>query len=165
MTEFLKPDDVHVLEQLAASEQSETIQKRALLLLAYEAGKKTADIAEEVELSPGRVLYWRRRYLKEGLAAFGDAHLGVEEESDEEGETKPLSLAKLTKAARKAKKGGGRKRARKALAGGIKAAEKRRRTLKKNARRASKKKTSKIKDRLKKLNGRIKKAKRTLRKM
>lgn len=165
MTEFLKPDDVHVLEQLANSEQSETIQKRARLLLAYEAGKKTADIAEDVDLSPGRVLYWRRRYLKEGLGAFGDAQVGVEGESDPEPGVKPPSLAKLTKAARKAGKGGARKKARKALAGGIKTAEKRRKKLKKNARRASKKKTSQIQDRLKKLNRRIKKAKRVLRKM
>lgn len=163
MTVFLKPDDVPVIERLAASDSTETIRKRVHLLLLYEAGMKTAEIAEKVDLSPGRVLYWRRRYLKDGLGVFRDAVGGSAEvsESDSPGKnTEEPSLAKLIRAARKAQKGEGSiKEPREALAAGIERDVKRRKKLKKRMTRAGKKKASKMKSRLKKLKRRIKKAK------
>lgn len=172
MTAFLNPDDLPVIQKLAASDGNETIQKRGRLLLLYEAGKKTAEIAEEVDLSPGRVLYWRRQYLKDGLGVFGDALDGLEKVKEKKKRVKEKkgespSLASLTRAARKAEKSDddSAEGEADALAAGIKRAEKQRKKLKKRQRRASKKQTAKIKDRLKKLNRRIKKAKKTLKKL
>ena len=162
MTLFLKADDLPVIEKLAASDPSETIRKRVRLLLLYEAGMKTAEIAEKVKLSPGRVLYWRRRYLKDGLGVFGEAADDLEVEATEGGEdAEPKrSLAKLVRAVRKANKSDDPAvEAREALDAGIERAEKRRKKLRKRMRRAGKKKASQLRERLKRLDRRIKRAK------
>lgn len=163
MTAFLKPDDLTLIERLAASGATDTIGKRARLLLLYEEGIKTAEIAEKVDLSPGRVLYWRRRYLKDGMGVFGDAVNDPADGSELDESSKKTgqpSLTKLTRTARKARKSDDSiEKPLKALDAGIERAVKRRKKLKKRMRRAGKKKASKIQDRLKKLNRRIKKAK------
>ena len=167
MTTFLKADDLSVIEKLAASDPNETIRKRVRLLLLYEAGMKTAEIAEKVKLSPGRVLYWRRRYLKDGLGVFGEAADDLEggtADRRQDEEPRP-SLAKLVRAVRKANKSDdSAEEAREALGAGIERAEKRRKKLRKRMRRAGKKKASQIRERLKRLDRRIRRAKKVQKK-
>jgi hypothetical protein len=169
MTIFIQPEHLPVIERLAASDPSETIRKRVRLLLLYEAGMKASEIAEKVDLSPGRVLYWRRQYLKDGLGVFGDAINDLSDGNEEAWsgkKDKPPSLSKLARAARQASKNGDPiEGPRKALAAGIKRADKRRKKLKKRMRGMSKKKASHARDRMKKLNRRIKRAKKILKKL
>lgn len=164
MTAFLNPDDLDTISKLAKSDASETLQKRAQLLLGYEEGLKTAEIAEQVDLSPGRVLYWRRRYLRDGMDVFGDAVTDSDRESDKPAAKAPL--AKLIKRARRAEKEGDVAEAViEELGEGIERAEKRRRKLKKGLKGAKKKKASRAKSKLGKLDKRIKRARKTLRKL
>lgn len=166
MTVFIKPDDLPVIEKLAASDPSQTIRKRVRLLLLYEAGMKTAEIAGKVDLSPGRVLYWRRQYLKDGLGVFGDAveNLGEGKLKAEKGKkTKKTRLGRLTRLAGEAAERGEAIEAQlDALAVGIASAEKRRKKLKKALKNAKKKKAARARKQLKRIGRRIKRAKKTL---
>ena len=83
MTQLIRPEDLTILKQLAAIELGDTLQRRVEILILYESGLKTAEIAEKVDLSPGRVLYWRREYLKKGLEVVADALHLLEDQSGE----------------------------------------------------------------------------------
>ena len=65
-------------EQITAiSERATTaaMRRRAEVLLHYDQGLSTQEVAERVELSAGRVRYWRRRYLFEGMQIFAGSEL------------------------------------------------------------------------------------------
>jgi CHAD domain-containing protein/transposase-like protein len=57
------------LEKLAAS-SIEALQRRALIVLAYDAGQPTQAVASEVGLSHSQTRYWRRQFVRHGMAIF-----------------------------------------------------------------------------------------------
>jgi CHAD domain-containing protein len=68
--QFLQPDLIPLLEELAAKTNPETIQHRARILLLYNAGQDTREISETVGLSPRTVRFWRREFLDRGMDIF-----------------------------------------------------------------------------------------------
>lgn len=76
MSTSLSPSERLFLEELAASAQEPHLQRRARIILSTILGTSTQEIAEAVDLSPGRVRYWRRQYHKRGMAIFPtDGHV------------------------------------------------------------------------------------------
>ncbi len=67
---FLHPNHADILETLAVRGASAAVRRRAQLLLLFEAGQATPQIADAVGLSRGRVRYWRREYQSRGMAIF-----------------------------------------------------------------------------------------------
>lgn len=51
------------------------MRRRAEVLLLYDQGLSTQEVAEQVGLSASRTRYWRRRYLFEGLQIFAGSEL------------------------------------------------------------------------------------------
>jgi CHAD domain-containing protein/transposase-like protein len=70
---------------LSKSNMSLSVQRRARLLLAYDQGSTTAEIALEVGLSEGRVRSWRRAFEVRGMAIFPDEELEFEKAQSEPG--------------------------------------------------------------------------------
>jgi CHAD domain-containing protein len=71
MTEqLLQPDQIHLLKKLAKKAASDSEQRRARILLLYNAGKDTRQISETVGLAPRSVRFWRREFLKRGMEIF-----------------------------------------------------------------------------------------------
>jgi CHAD domain-containing protein len=65
-------DDITALAEQATTE---AMRRRAQVLLLYDQGLTTQEVAEQVELSPSRSRYWRRRYLFEGMQIFAGSEL------------------------------------------------------------------------------------------
>ena len=65
-------DDITALAERATTE---AMRRRAQVLLLYDQGLTTQEVAEQVELSPSRSRYWRRRYLFEGMQIFAGSEL------------------------------------------------------------------------------------------
>jgi hypothetical protein len=53
--------------------ESENDRLRAEILLGFEEGKSMREIADETDTPVQRVLYWRREYLKSGMALFEES--------------------------------------------------------------------------------------------
>ncbi len=70
MHALLDPRQVPFLTALARDGAAQAIRRRARLLLLYDEGRSTADVAQSVGLSPGRVRYWRRQFQRHGLRVF-----------------------------------------------------------------------------------------------
>jgi CHAD domain-containing protein len=71
MTEqLLQPGQIPLLERLIENEHSGSVQRRARILLLYNAGKHTREIAGAVGLAPRSVRHWRREFLKRGMDIF-----------------------------------------------------------------------------------------------
>ena len=70
MDTLLQADQVAELNKLAAEGPTEHVRRRARILLMYHDGKTTREIAEAVGITPGRVSYWRREFLKRGMDIF-----------------------------------------------------------------------------------------------
>jgi CHAD domain-containing protein len=68
--QFLQPDQIPLLEELAVKANSNTIQRRARILLLYNAGKDTREISETVGLAPRTVRFWHREFVNRGMAIF-----------------------------------------------------------------------------------------------
>ncbi len=73
MSDLLNPDEIATLARLAQHTEDEAARQRAQVLLLYQDGRGTNDIADELEMSPSRVRYWRRAFLSEGLEIFKQA--------------------------------------------------------------------------------------------
>jgi len=58
------------LEAFIAGDFPEPERRRAQILILYDDGQLTREIAPTVGLSKGRVRYWRRRYQLDGLTTF-----------------------------------------------------------------------------------------------
>ncbi len=58
------------IESLAELASTAAMRRRAQVLLLYDQGLPTQEVAEQVDLSPSRTRYWRRRYLFEGMQIF-----------------------------------------------------------------------------------------------
>jgi len=67
------------IEALAAHASTNTMRRRAQLLLLYDQGLDTQAVADQVELSASRSRYWRRRYLFEGMQIFAGSSLDLPE--------------------------------------------------------------------------------------
>jgi len=65
-------DDIVALAERATTE---AMRRRAQVLLLYDQGLTTQEVAEQVELSASRSRYWRRRYLFEGMQIFAGSEL------------------------------------------------------------------------------------------
>jgi CHAD domain-containing protein len=63
------------IESLAMHGSSAAIRRRAQLLLLYDQGLPTREVAEQVDLSASRTRYWRRRFIFEGMAIFAETPL------------------------------------------------------------------------------------------
>jgi CHAD domain-containing protein/transposase-like protein len=88
MTNFtLNPEDRQQLEQIAADPSHDSAQRRAQLVLLYDQGLPTRDVAHEVGLSRGRSRYWRHQYELRGMAIFASA--AAEREGSPEAESQP----------------------------------------------------------------------------
>jgi CHAD domain-containing protein len=66
---LLTPDQKRQIEQLAG-ELPPPLQRRARLLLLYNTGLPTREVAAQVELSRSRTRHWRRQFRLRGLGIF-----------------------------------------------------------------------------------------------
>jgi CHAD domain-containing protein len=67
---MLQSDQREKLIELTKSGASISERRRAQILLLYDRGFTTSEIAKEVELSPSRVRYWRRSFETKGMDIF-----------------------------------------------------------------------------------------------
>jgi hypothetical protein len=73
---FLGPEQRGELEAISTGNYPDSERKRARILILYDEGHFTRDIATEVGLSKGRVRYWRHQYQLRGMAIFPDFSAG-----------------------------------------------------------------------------------------
>ncbi len=66
------------IKELAESGSTAAIRRRAKLLLLYDQGLPTREVAQQVDLSPSRTRFWRRRFTFEGMAIFADSSQDAE---------------------------------------------------------------------------------------
>jgi CHAD domain-containing protein len=66
----LTPDQERLLQAILAAGIPEPLARRAAILLRYNQGANTAQIAREIGLSRGQVRFWRRQYGLRGLDIF-----------------------------------------------------------------------------------------------
>jgi CHAD domain-containing protein/transposase-like protein len=66
---LLTPDQKLQIEQFAV-ESPIPLQRRARLLLLYDSGLPTREVASQVELSRSRTRHWRRQFLVRGMEIF-----------------------------------------------------------------------------------------------
>ena len=75
MTEpFLLAEERQQIEELLAAPEAQAFHRRARLILLYDEGHPTREVAEMVGLSRGRSRYWRHRFELTRMAMFADAH-------------------------------------------------------------------------------------------
>lgn len=67
---FLKAEQRQRLENFATGNTENSIRRRARVVLGYDAGRETGEIAAAVGLSTGRVRYWRRAFMEKGMDIF-----------------------------------------------------------------------------------------------
>lgn len=71
MTEqLLTAEQRQQIEGLVADETSEVWRRCARILLLYDDGHPTREVAPAVGLSPGGVRYWRRKFWNQGITMF-----------------------------------------------------------------------------------------------
>lgn len=78
--QLLQPDQIPLLKKLAKKAVSDSEQRRARILLLYNAGKDTRQISETVGLAPRSVRFWRREFLKRGMDIFSSTTGGEQPE-------------------------------------------------------------------------------------
>lgn len=101
MPELIKPEHFEAISQLVAKGANAPTQRRARILLLYDAGHPTAEVVQQVGLSVSSVLRWRRLYREQGMGIFP----GYEElVTPPEPETEPAQADAAPKAAKKKKK-------------------------------------------------------------
>jgi CHAD domain-containing protein len=83
MGNLIAAADREKIDALSARATTATMRRRAEVLLLYDQGLPTQEVAERVELSPSRTRYWRRRYLFEGMQIFSGSELGPSATGDE----------------------------------------------------------------------------------
>jgi CHAD domain-containing protein len=70
MGNLLKSEERTQVEALAMRAGSPAVRRRAQVLLLYDDGLPTREVAERAGLSRGRARFWRGRYQKQGLEVF-----------------------------------------------------------------------------------------------
>ncbi len=63
-------DQERLLQAMLTTGVPEPLARRAAILLRYNQGENTAQIAQEIGLSRRQVRFWRRQYVLRGLAIF-----------------------------------------------------------------------------------------------
>ena len=66
------------IETLVTYGSTQAIRRRAKLLLLYDDGLTTVQVAEQVDLSTSRTRYWRRRFVSDGMGVFAEGPLPIE---------------------------------------------------------------------------------------
>ena len=67
---ILNPEDRQQLEQIASDQSQDSLYRRAQLVLLYDQGLPTREVAREVGLSRGRARYWRHQFELRGMGIF-----------------------------------------------------------------------------------------------
>ena len=67
---LLDPQEKEKLEALALTSPNPALRRRASILLNYNEGQATRQVAEHVSMSHGRTRYWRRQFLMRGMEIF-----------------------------------------------------------------------------------------------
>lgn len=67
---LLRQDQEKQIKSIAKNHPKENIRRRARLLVSYNKGASTREVAQEVGLSPQRTRYWRRQFLLKGMDIF-----------------------------------------------------------------------------------------------
>jgi CHAD domain-containing protein len=75
MGTLIETADRAQIEALAADGSTAAIRRRAQLLLLYDEGLPTREVAEQIDLSLSRTRFWRRRYIFEGMQIFAESSL------------------------------------------------------------------------------------------
>jgi len=75
MENLITPQDRSRVEALATRGEPPTIRRAAEIVLLYDKGLPTREIAGRVSLSRGRTRFWRRRFIALGMAMFSSASL------------------------------------------------------------------------------------------
>jgi len=75
MGTLIAASDKARIESLAELASTAAMRRRAQVLLLYDQGLPTQEVAEQVDLSASRTRYWRRRYLFEGMQIFAGSSL------------------------------------------------------------------------------------------
>jgi len=75
MENLIAPQDRAKVETVASRGESPTIRRAAQIVLLYDEGQPTREIAGRVSLSRGRTRFWRRRFAALGMAMFSGASL------------------------------------------------------------------------------------------
>ncbi len=73
MSMLLQPEQAEVLRTIAREAPDEALRRRARVLLLYDEGRPTREVAAAVGLSESQTRYWRRAFLKQGMALFAGA--------------------------------------------------------------------------------------------
>ena len=68
--QFLKPKQRNQVKVYVSEAVSETLRRRAQILLLYDEGRSTREVAQVVGLSPRRTRYWRRQFRLRGMEVF-----------------------------------------------------------------------------------------------
>jgi CHAD domain-containing protein len=68
--QLLNPDQKRRLIEFARSDVSASLRRRAEIILLYDQGLPTGEVARRAGLSPGRTRYWRRRFRAQGMTLF-----------------------------------------------------------------------------------------------
>jgi hypothetical protein len=88
MGSLIDAADRVLIEAQAEHGSTAAIRRRAKLLLLYDEGLSTREVAEQVVLSVSRTRFWRRRFLFEGMEIFAESPLDLDQlaqsSSDEE---------------------------------------------------------------------------------
>jgi CHAD domain-containing protein/transposase-like protein len=83
MGDLIANSDRDQIEGLATRGALPRIRRRAQLILLYDDGLQTKDVAERVGLSRSRTRYWRRQYQSKGVGIFPEVaqrgEAGIEE--------------------------------------------------------------------------------------
>jgi CHAD domain-containing protein/transposase-like protein len=58
------------IQEIALKGLDPALRRRAMILLVYDQGQPTRQVAQEVGMSRGRVRYWRRQFLLRGMQIF-----------------------------------------------------------------------------------------------
>ena len=75
MTEpFLQLEERQQLEELLALQEAQAYHRRAQIILLYDEGYPTRQVAQAVGLSRGRSRYWRHRFQLDRMAMFASAY-------------------------------------------------------------------------------------------
>jgi CHAD domain-containing protein len=64
------------LEELTTTDIDDRYQRRARLLLLYDRGLATREVARSAGLSPSRTRFWRRQFMLRGLSIFPQTDFG-----------------------------------------------------------------------------------------
>ena len=84
MSHLLSDVDRPTVQLVAKEGPNAPIRRRAEILLLYDRGLKTGEVAARMSQTPHTVLRWRREYRKDGMAVFPQRALNFISESEDD---------------------------------------------------------------------------------